>query len=65
MNPKEFWKSKTFWFNVIAFVVVVANAFGFVGFAPDPQLSEYAGVVITLINLVLRFATSQPVVLKK
>jgi hypothetical protein len=62
---KWFLNSKTFWFNVIAFAVAVAQAFGFGGFTPDPQLAEYITVAVALINIVLRFATKQPVSLSK
>jgi hypothetical protein len=61
MPPKDFWKSKTFWFNVLALLVLVANGFGFADFQADPQLAGYAALVITIINLLLRFATNQGV----
>ena len=59
MAPKDFWKSKTFWFNVLALVVMISGAFGFADFQADPQTAEYAAVAITLINVLLRFATKQ------
>lgn len=62
---KWFLQSKTFWFNVLALVVYVATSFGFAGFNPDPKLAEYGAVVVTIINLILRFATSQPLSLHK
>jgi hypothetical protein len=62
MPPKDFWKSKTFWFNVLALLVLVANGFGFADFQADPLLSTYAAVIITLINVILRFVTKQPIV---
>jgi uncharacterized membrane protein len=64
-GAKEFYKSKTFWFNVLALVVMIANPLGFVDFAGDEHLAEYAAAVVTVINVILRFATSQPVVLKR
>jgi hypothetical protein len=59
--PKEFWKSKTLWFNVLAFAFLVANGFGFADFVHDPQLAEYAAAVITIVNLLLRMATTKPI----
>ncbi len=61
MDVKEFWKSKTFWFNVLALVVLIAQGFGFAGFTPDAKMADYAAMVITAINIVLRFVTAQPV----
>ncbi len=65
MDPKEFWKSKTFWFNVLSLVVLIANGFGFVNFANDPRLAEYAAAIITIVNVILRLVTSQPLSLTR
>ena len=62
MEGKHFWKSKVFWFNVLALIVVVASAFGFGEFSPDPKTAEYALVVVTIINVILRFVTKEPIV---
>lgn len=48
---KPFYASKTFWFNVLAVVVVAAGQFGFADFTLDAEVS--AGVV-AIINLALR-----------
>ncbi len=58
-------KSKTFWFNVLALVVLVANALGYADFQANPQLMEIGSTIIVLVNLVLRFATTQPISLGK
>lgn len=61
MNTKEFWKSKTFWFNVLALLVAVAAAFGYTDFHPSAETEQVALVLVTIVNLVLRFYTSQGV----
>ena len=58
MADKSFWKSKTFWFNALALVAAIAASFGYGEFVADPNLEQYALVAVTVINLVLRFATS-------
>lgn len=57
---KPFYASKTFWFNVLALIVMVANAFGFAGFEPDASVTEIGTFIIIAINLVLRLVTKQP-----
>jgi len=59
--PKEWYKSKVFWFNVLALVVMLASAFGFAEFQPDARWVEVGSVIITVVNLLLRlFVTKQP-----
>lgn len=58
---KSFLLSKTFWFNLLALGFALANAFGYGDFQPDPAVEQIALVVITVINLILRFATTHPV----
>jgi len=53
--------SKTLWFNILALIVLVLDPFGFKDFVGDPHLAEYATMIVTLINLILRFVTSKPV----
>jgi len=61
MVGKEFWRSKTFWFNLISLLVSVAGAFGFAEFEPSPEVGQIALVIVTLANLGLRFVTKEPV----
>ena len=51
MNPKRWWKSKTFWLNVATFGVASAVE------QPNP---ETLAQVLAVANIVLRFFTSQP-----
>jgi membrane protein YdbS with pleckstrin-like domain len=60
-EAKPFWKSKTFWFNVLALLLTVASAFGYQDFKPDPWVQDLATVIIIVVNLILRFVTSTPV----
>ena len=60
-EPKPFWQSKTFWFNVLALVVTVAGAFGYRQFQPSPDVGELALGIVALVNIILRFVTKRPV----
>ena len=55
---KKFWESKTFWFNLITLLVTIAipilNHFGWAEFTPSPEWTTIAGVLVTVVNLVLR-----------
>lgn len=58
MSEKKFYQSKTFWFNVLAFVVAVAANFGYTGeLAPEAQ--QFVLPAVFVINIVLRFITNQ------
>lgn len=61
MVGKEFWKSKTLYFNVLALVMLIAEAFGYIDFVPSEHTAEYAAAVITIINVILRFVTKEPI----
>ena len=58
---KPFWKSKTMIFNVLALLLAIAEAFGFVNFVPAEETGQIAMVIITIINLILRFKTNTSV----
>ena len=57
---KPFYLSKTFWFNVVSAVVVIATMIGYNEFTPDPQLMALIQIVG---NIALRFVTKQPIAL--
>ena len=58
MITKKFYKSKTFWFNVLTLVVLMAGSFGFDQFEADPEMAALAMGAVALINLVLRWTTN-------
>jgi len=61
---KKFYASKTFWFNVVAFVLAVGipvlGQFGYTG-ELSPELGVFVIPAIALINLILRFVTKEPI----
>ena len=63
MEAKPMWQSKTFWFNLITLIVMVAGAMS------DPQtygpeIAKYAALVLPVGNVVLRWMTKEPVSLQ-
>jgi hypothetical protein len=64
MDSKQWYLSKTFWFNLIALVVLVVSSFGYADFIPDKNIAEYAAALVTLINIILRFVTNQGLKIK-
>ena len=60
-QAKSILLSKTLWFNVIALIVLVAGSFGFTQAEIDPNLETYALVIVTIVNILLRLVTKQPV----
>ena len=60
---KGFWRSKTVWFNALAFLVAVLGSFGYTG-ELDPGLAQFVLPVVFVINLILRFFTNQAIRLR-
>ena len=65
MKTKIFFKSKTFWFNILALAVLIAGQFGFAEFKPALWVSEFGMSIVLLVNIFLRFKTSQKISLRK
>ena len=55
---KAFYESKTFWFNALTVILAIAAYFGFGEFQADPRALELGTVIVGVINIALRFASS-------
>ena len=55
-DVKSLFKSKTFWFNVLTGVGAIVGA----GVLP-PSLMLYAPTIMAVVNIGLRWVTTQPV----
>ncbi len=61
MTPKPWYASKTIWANALAMIAAGATVFGLdLGLTPEVQ-AEILAVVMTVVNIVLRFITKDPV----
>ncbi len=49
-----FWKSKTFWFNVLALVVAIVSNFGYTGELPA-NWAVFLPAIVALINVILGY----------
>jgi len=51
---KSWYKSKMFWFNVLALILAIAEGFGFSEFEPSPEIAAIAFGIVAVVNVVLR-----------
>ncbi len=56
---KPFWKSRTFWLNIVGAGAMVYNYY-----TGSPVPSEALASILAVLNLVLRFDTKEPVSLE-
>ena len=63
MDNKPWYRSKTVWFNALAFVVAVAAAFGYTGELPE-GLAQFVGPAVFVVNILLRFVTNKAISLR-
>lgn len=59
MNQKDFWKSKTFWVNLIAIIVFVIQMLWIKDFVIPVEIQ---GAILAVINFVLRWITKEEIV---
>ena len=59
---KDFYKSKTLWFGIIFGMVSIAGLFGFDAYQPDAQTAEIVGVLVSVVVIVLRLVTKEPII---
>jgi uncharacterized membrane protein len=61
MDAKSIFESKTFWFNVLALIVMIANYFGFGSFEIDPDTQAAFVGIVAILNLILRTITTKSI----
>jgi len=64
MGTKPFWQSRTFWFAILFALINVAGLFGYETYQPDPQTVEIVGIIVSVLAILLRFVTRQPISLR-
>ena len=62
MNQKAFWKSKTFWVNLIAIIVFVIQMLWIKDFVIPVEIQ---GAILAVINFILRWATKEEIIWDK
>jgi len=62
METKKWYASKTFWFNILAFVSAVLASFGYSGEVPD-DWALFVAPAVALVNIILRFITNKGITL--
>ena len=61
-TAKPWYQSKTIWLNIFALIILVADGLGFAGFTPDPWVPEVGGIILAVLNILLRYVhTEQPI----
>ena len=59
MNQKDFWKSKTFWVNLIAIIVFVIQMLWIKDFVIPVEIQ---GASLAVINFILRWVTKEEII---
>lgn len=56
MQSKSWFASKTLWWNILAFVVAIASAFGYADELPQ-EWAVFVPAIIAVVNMILRLMT--------
>lgn len=64
MEAKPIWLSRTFWFNVITLIVMIAGALSDPA-TYGPEIAKGAAFILPVGNVILRWMTNQPVTLSR
>ena len=62
MDAKSIFKSKTFWANFFAVVLILAQQV--FGIAPADLPPETQAIIVAIVNIILRLITKKPVYIK-
>ena len=58
MNGKVWWKSKILWINIVGIAIILTETLT----QQKMITSEVSGLVLAVVNIVLRILTNQPIV---
>jgi len=61
MEIKSWYKSKTIWVNVLAFLLATITYLEGADILPDHVLKALLSVVFPVVNIALRFLTNKPI----
>jgi len=64
LEAKPIWYSKTFWFNVITLIVMIAGVLADPA-TYGPEIAKWAAFILPVGNVILRWMTSEPVTFKR
>lgn len=64
-NAKPFWASKTIWANLLALAVSIGGVFGLDLGLSEAEQAQIVAIIITVVNVFLRFKTEKPVKMTK
>ena len=60
MQSKQWYMSKTLWFNLFALIAAIASAFGYTGELPQ-NWAVFVPAIVAVINMVLRLIVKQEI----
>lgn len=60
-DGKDLQRSKTIGFSLLYALTQIAGLFGYLDYTPDTNTSEFVGLAISVVIIILRLLTSEPI----